>query len=400
MTWGLWQFMERGLLVLGMVFLLEGMKIAPLNATVDLPFQVSTDLFDLEANDTAGLVFAPGVETFTVFAPMDGENFYNHGAVITEYKGRLYVQWQSSERDEDSPDTAVYYAMGNSPTDFNAPVLLAGPREGATITNGGWWVNGDTLVAFLNVWPERNDGPRTGYTEYITSTDGVNWSAPQPVTDGNGIPVKGVIEQDPRALSSGRIVGAFHVEPGLTVSPYYTDDPRGVSGWTRGKMENLGREGDASRAIEPSLFERRDGAIVMVFRDQRSSFKTLSSISYDHGVSWTKPVLIDFPDSRSKQSAGNLPDGSNFRVNNPSNSRARYPLAVSLSRDGRLFDRAFLLRAGGADMQPQRREGRYKRSGYSYPKSAVIGDYLYVAYATNKEDIEIIRVPWRALVSK
>ena len=68
------------------------------------------------------------------------------------------------------------------------------------------------------------------------------------------------------------------------------------------------------------------------------------------------------------------------------------PLAITLSRDGRLFDRAWVLR-GAADLQPLRFEGLYKRPGYHYPKSVIWKDHLYVGYATNKEDVELTRVP-------
>ncbi|WP_024462208.1 hypothetical protein [Marinimicrobium sp. LS-A18] len=60
--------------------------------------------------------------------------------------------------------------------------------------------------------------------------------------------------------------------------------------------------------------------------------------------------------------------------------------------------RAWLVRAGGADLQPWRYEGKYKRAGYSYPKSYVDEEFVYVAYATNKEDIEITRIPIGSLV--
>lgn len=110
------------------------------------------------------------------------------------------------------------------------------------------------------------------------------------------------------------------------------------------------------------------------------------------------PQLVDTPDSRAKQSAGNLPDGTAFMVNNPSGSKTRIPLVVTLSEDGFLFDKAFLLRSGNeSDLQPMRFEGKYKRVGYSYPKSVIWNDYLYVSYATNKEDVELTRVPIESL---
>ena len=155
-----------------------------------------------------------------------------------------------------------------------------------------------------------------------------------------------------------------------------------------------------SREIEPSWFYRKDGAVVMVFRDQNSTFKKLASISRDDGLTWTTPTLVDTPDSRAKQSAGNLPDGTAFMVNNPSGNKNRFPLAITLSKDGFLFDKAFLLRSGDKDLQPMRFNGKYKRIGYSYPKSVIWGDYLYVSYATNKEDVELTRIPIHSLLYK
>ena len=78
-------------------------------------------------------------------------------------------------------------------------------------------------------------------------------------------------------------------------------------------------------------------------------------------------------------------------------SRTRIPLAITLSQDGKLFDRAYLLRSGGTDLQPLRDEGQYKRVGFSYPKSMMWKDFFYAAYATNKEDAEITRVPLASL---
>jgi hypothetical protein len=40
---------------------------------------------------------------------------------------------------------------------------------------------------------------------------------------------------------------------------------------------------------------------------------------------------------------------------------------------------------------------RDQAPGYSYPKSVLWGDHLYVAYAANKEDIELTRLPLRPL---
>ena len=41
--------------------------------------------------------------------------------------------------------------------------------------------------------------------------------------------------------------------------------------------------------------------------------------------------------------------------------------------------------------------GKAKRLGFHYPKSVVIGDYLYISYATSKEYVEYTRIPLDAI---
>jgi hypothetical protein len=366
-----------------------------------IPLAVTEGLLDASQPATLGLGWAPGAETFTVFRPQAGQPGFAHGVVLMPFKGQLYAQWQTSRRDEDGPDTHVVYSRSADGEAWTAPQVLAPTLDSGFRTSGGWWTDGDTLVAYLNEWPAANDRPKEGRTAFRSSQDGVNWSEIRPVTGAGGAPIAGIIEQDPRALPGGRILGAFHMQPGLQASPYFSDDPLGVSGWLSGRMERLPSDAPAmSRELEPSWYLRRDGAVVMVFRDQSDSFRKLAAVSRDLGASWTLPVVTNVPDSRSKQSAGNLPDGSAFLVGNPSGNRNRFPLAILLSADGRLFDRGHLLRSGGTGLQPLRFAGKYKRAGYSYPKSVLWRDFLYVGYATNKEDVELTRVPLDALVGR
>ena len=70
------------------------------------------------------------------------------------------------------------------------------------------------------------------------------------------------------------------------------------------------------------------------------------------------------------------------------------PLALTLSADGKTFDRSYLLRSGeSGDYTPRRYEGKSKTLGYSYPKALVHDGWLYVSYSTNKDDAQYTRVP-------
>ncbi|MBI1686201.1 sialidase family protein [Caulobacter hibisci] len=368
------------------------------------PYAVAPGLFQPGQPDL-GLSPAPGAETFTVFAPTEASDKFSNGVALIAFKHRLYAQWQSSARDEDSADTWVAYSASDDGRTWSPPRTLAPAGTGGLMrSSGGWQTDGKTLVAYANVWPGGFQSGAGGHAEYRTSRDGRTWSPPRRVTGTDGRPVEGVIEQDPH-LVDGRVMTAFHLRPGMIAKPFFTDDPLGVSGWIQGRMESLPRDTSAaaaphekrlSREIEPSLFRRADGCAVMVFRDEDLSFRQLASQSCDRGVTWTTPALTAMPDARAKQSAGNLPDGTAYLVNAPNTDRPRLPLAVTTSPDGRLFDRSWRLR-GQADLQPLRFEGQYKRPSYHYPKSVVWNGWLYAGYAANKEDVQVTRVPVKQL---
>lgn len=377
--------------VFGVSLLLAGCMInnsADENRAV---LHISESLFDKNQPTTLGLKKPESINHHLVFKAQTGSAQYNHGAVLFAFNNELFIQWQSSQQDEDAPETKILYSRSKNGRDWSAPQTLVTTRTNALVTNGGWWSYGDTLIAFINVWPNGLQ-PKAGYVEYITSKDAIHWSAPQRLLNDENKPVNGIIEQDLKQLPNGRILTAIHHQPGLIAKPFYTDDAKGISGWTQGTIENLPHQPGISRELEPSWFLNKNAEPVMVFRDQASSFTVLASTSNDNGKTWTLPTATNMPDSRAKQSAGNLPDGRAFLINNPSGNKNRTPLTITLSKDGQLFNKAYLLR-GEAELPPMLFAGKYKRIGYSYPKSIVWNNRIWVSYAVNKEDIEVTSIP-------
>jgi hypothetical protein len=323
---------------------------------------------------------------------------YANGVVMTAFKNTLFCMWQCSQTDEDAPETSVVMSKSTDEGHtWSHPVVIAAASDSCYCTSGGWISTTDTLIAFINTWPKRLQ-PIGGFTQYIISTNGNNWSEPKPVRMNDGQVMSGVIEQDPYVIACGRIIGAVHFQPGLHIAPVYTDSPTGLNGWKRAYFTGHDR-GKQSQEIEPSLYQRRDSTLVMIFRDQAGSFRKIASISSDHGETWTEPMVTNIPDARVKQSAGNLPDGTVYLTGNPTGAKRRWPLVVLFSKDGICFDKAILLRKGGNDLQTQRYPGKAKTLGYNYPKSMVHNRKLYVAYATNKEDVEYTVVDLNALES-
>lgn len=62
------------------------------------------------------------------------------------------------------------------------------------------------------------------------------------------------------------------------------------------------------------------------------------------GDTWTKPELTELTDGRSKQCAGNLPDGRIYVIGNPIPAKDRTTLAIQWSDDGRTFSAPIPLR--------------------------------------------------------
>ena len=242
--------------------------------------EVPEELFDLTDTVTLGLARLSGCERIVVHESPG----YVNNVLITVFNGKYYCMWQSSAKDEDTPDTRVVYATSADGVCWSGPMDLAVPTDSTFVTPGGWLQRGETLTAVLNYIcaPDRSKGG----TAWFTSTrDGGAWSAPQPLRMADGRPMPGILEQDPLRLPDGRTVGAAHFRPGLRVNPVYTDDPAALTGWTEATFP----VGEGS-PLEPSQYVAIDGKLVMFFRDQASSFVKLASISEDQGASWTAPM--------------------------------------------------------------------------------------------------------------
>lgn len=352
---------------------------------------------------------------------------YCNGVVMTEFRGKLYCQWQTSKINEDDKDsTKVVYRVSDDDgkTWSETKDLSPAPDSDGYYTSGGWYVNDnntpdntddDILVAYLNYWqnsldnPDNNDStpPYKGGAVYYVQCDNDKdtWTKKETVKMNDGSDLLGIFEQDPHVLDSGRIVNAAHFQNssngGLFVKPIFTDNKNGVEGWMKSDF-TMSEEASSSQSkeLEPSIFVNEDGNLVMIFRDQNKSYHVLAAVSTDQGVTWSSSVQTKLPDARQKQSAGNLPDGTAYIINCPvseSNSTdteriLRYPLTITLSKDGKNFDKAYVI-GSTARVGSVVHEGKAKRNGYHYPKSVVIGDYLYVSYARNKEIAEYVKIP-------
>ncbi|MBQ8640227.1 MAG: hypothetical protein IJ468_13810 [Lachnospiraceae bacterium] len=141
-----------------------------------------------------------------------------------------------------------------------------------------------------------------------------------------------------------------------------------------------------------SYYTLPDGRIMGVFKN------SLTSISEDHGKTWSRPEKSpDIITSTGKVWGQRIPDGRYALVYNPSPDGAhRWPLAITVGENGREFTG---LAAIVPEIAPCRYEGALKNLGAQYMRGITEAnqkpedDGIWIAYSVNKEDMWIARVP-------
>ena len=133
-----------------------------------------------------------------------------------------------------------------------------------------------------------------------------------------------------------------------------------------------------------------DGRIVSLWKH------ALTSISEDGGNTWAEPIARakGFVNSNAKIWGQRLSDGSYATVYNP--SEFRWPLAISLSKDGLEYTTLNLV---FGEVPPMRYGGQYKSYGPQYVRGIQEGNGvpedgdLWITYSVNKEDMWVSRIP-------
>lgn len=350
--------------------------------------QARQALFDRSQPKTLGLQTIPGEQTLLYRATKDSHRFCHHPNLV-RFNGRLYCMWSNGLTNEDDLGQRILYADSENGLDWSTPRELAiDPQGRGACVSTGFLVSGSQLTVFYTVTVGQNFHPETALWAKISS-DGRNWGQPQRVTSGFFI-------EAPRRLPGGRLLlcgeNVGDARELKRMRLLYSDRSGGLDGWleatiTPGNLKTFGY-------TEPGWFQRNEDELVILFRNNSGFLYTSSS--FDRGQSWTVPVKSNFPDSRARFSIGKLPDGTVFLINNPlSKLGDRSLLTIALSRDGVVFDRAFIVRGEPTKM---RFPGRSKLDGWQYPCTLVHGSHILVAYSINKEDVGLTRIALSDLV--
>jgi BNR repeat-like domain len=326
---------------------------------------------------------------------------YSHHPFITVFKGRAYAIWSNGRRDEDAPGQRVLISSSADFKTWSPPRPLMQPHNTAdgielTLTAAGFHQYRGTLIAYVASYGPDTESPRLFLLE---TTDGTSWTAP--VNTG----LRVVPSRGPEPSASGRLIIAGNI-----AFPW-TDDPAGISGWHMAGLYPKEQEssvtddpksfheisiamGWGAELCEGSLIRGEGGILRMALRNAAAKHggKLWLTESTDDGVSWSRPFESEFSDTNAKFHFGQLPDGRHYYVGAPIGTH-RFPLVVSLSDNGYLFNRHFVV---GSNRYSMNLPGRWKGGEYGYPNAIVHKDVLHIIVSRQKEAIEVISVPLTA----
>ena len=334
---------------------------------------------------------------------------YNHQPMMAYWNGKFYLHYLSDPSDEHIPPSQTFlmtsedgYKWTNSKTLF--PIYLV--PEG--YSKPGREDKAHNLNAIMH--------QRVGF--YVSKSNiliamgnyGVALDPKDDPNDGNGI--GRVVRRINKDGSFGDIFFIYYnhgFNEKNTSFPYYKKskdkefvkacdeilaNPRYRMQW----VEEADRNDPLIPLNKPYKaycdYTLPDGRLVSLWKH------ALTSISSNGGKNWEEPVerAKGFVNSNAKIWGQRLSDGSYATVYNP--SEYRWPLAISLSKDGLNYTTLNLVHG---EISPMRYGGNYKSFGPQYVRGIQEGNGkpkdgdIWVSYSMNKEDIWVshITVPAR-----
>ncbi|MFD0716153.1 exo-alpha-sialidase [Paenibacillus sp. GCM10027626] len=351
------------------------------------------------------------VEFVSLYSPvLESEWTFSHHPHIAFFQKKLYAIWSNGRMNEDDMGQRVLISVSGDFYNWSAPVPLVdslmGKHSELVLTAAGFHCfNDERLVAYFGQYeykPEYlekgerkpvDEGHMETCLRAVTSSDGKVWSTPLDLH----VPI--VPNHGPAALSSGRLIIS-----GNTMFPY-TDDPSGLAGWKKtgiypeSMADEIYDDSESFRKVkermawaaglcEGSFYEMGDGTVRMLLRSNTERLWVTES--RDGGETWTSPEVTGFTDNCTKFHFGRLPDGRYYYVGcpDPVPIGRRNPLVLSLSADGNMFDRHYIL---GDESFGQKFPGLHKGGDYGYPHSLIHDGYLYIIFSIQKERVAVIR---------
>ena len=351
---------------------------------------------------------AVGVESYQVVRanrtrPELGDGFgwtYSHAAMLAHWRGKFYLQYLSNPVGEHEPPGQTLLVTSADGRQWGKPQVVFPPYQPPAGIDAplppratgymmhqrmGFFVapNGRLLtVAFYGHAPDpfgpggigrvvreiRADGS-FGPIHFLRYNTGTRWNE-----TNTAFPMY------KESADAGFVAACEALLADRLMTAQWRDEDPNAEGAMPGPCSSV------------SFYHRADGKVVGVCKN------AMTSITADNGRTWSKPVRSStLITNNAKVWGQKTSDGRYALVYNPVLFGShRWPLAISTSVDGAVFDT--LLGVNG-EVPPRRFIGKSKDFGAQYMRGIAEGNGdpgdggMWVAYSMNKEDIWVSRVP-------
>ncbi|MBI4622438.1 MAG: exo-alpha-sialidase [Verrucomicrobia bacterium] len=315
-----------------------------------------------------------------------GGHRVNQHNYLVHFAGRFWAMWSDGPGESRGPgkvpghdraDQHVSFATSPDGLKWGAIGNMTGrPDQGYGWIARGFWIREGKLLALAS----RYEAP--GYAGPGLSLHAFELTASEPAKWRH----RGLVFDDalnnfsPKPLPSGEWM--MSRRDGKQNVHFLIGGLAGFDRWTSYPAASYTELQD--RPEEPYWWVLPDDrSIVALYRDNSRSGFLLRGFSTDNGRTWSAPVRTNFPDATSKFSGVRLPDGRYVLVSNPHPQR-RDPLTLAVSRDGLVFTAMGYL-VGGRHVD--------------YPHVIEHQGFLYVAFATAKSTVEVVRIAVAELIA-
>lgn len=319
-------------------------------------------------------------KTVQVARGVQNETAFMHHPKIVFFDGRFFAKWNDGYIGEDFAGQRVRYATSKDGVQWSEPVDLTGRHPKRRYTACGFWLRDGEMYALAALRDASDAGP-SGEEPLLLA---FKWDSKAGRFGERTLIAKDYFAQNiPQRTPAGDwlILGKGGVGSWGPMKSA-KGGVKSIDDWTIRDLPGAGKLEEAEWYTLPN------GGLVSHFRT-RTPKRLMRSYSTDSGVTWTEPVVTNFPESGARHHGLRLSNGLYVLLVNP-NTKGRIPFSIATSKDGLLYDRIANVRA---EPTKARWEGRAKGAGYHYMRGFEHDGQLYTIYSVNKEDVDVTIIP-------
>ncbi|MBL8294134.1 MAG: exo-alpha-sialidase [Bryobacterales bacterium] len=322
---------------------------------------------------------------------------YNHAPMLAHWNGKFYLEYLSNPIGEHEPPGQTLLVTSLDGRHWSAPTLVFPPYQppaGTTLPPRSTGYMMHQRMGFFTA----PDGRLLisafyGHAPNPFRTGGIGRVVREVYKDGAMGPIYFVRYNSSTPWNEANTAFPFYQRSGdrgfVAACDALLNDKVVTEQW---RDEDPERSTISGRCSAPSFFHRADGKVVGICK---VADVTLSG---DEGKTWSPAVRAATIITNNAKVWGQRTPGGQFAlVYNPVEFGVqRWPLAVSTSADGIVFDTLNLV---NGEVPPRRFLGKSKDFGAQYVRGIAEGNgdpgdgAFWVTYSMNKEDIWVSRIP-------